>query len=45
MTERKHCADCALDYSDEAAHTLVHDAVVAATASVPTGEVPQPHQA
>ena len=46
MTERKHCTDCDLDYSDEAAHQLVHEAVAAATPSAPTGDViAQPQQA
>jgi hypothetical protein len=46
MNDRKHCSDCALDYTDETAHQLVHEAV----ASVPsTGaaseETSQPQQA
>ena len=46
MTKRMHCTDCALDYSDEAAHRLVHDAVAAATAPPATGDMtPQPQQA
>ncbi len=45
MSERKHCAECALAYSDEASHKLVHDAVLATARSVDTptsGEILQP---
>ncbi len=45
MNDRKHCAECALAYSDEASHKLVHDAVLASTQSVDTpagGEILQP---
>ncbi len=46
MTDRKQCTDCQLDYSDEAAHRLVHDAVTAAAAALPAGAAtPQPQVA
>lgn len=35
MNERKHCADCDLEYSDEASHKLVHDAVATVQSADP----------
>jgi hypothetical protein len=44
MNDRKHCDECELEYSDEASHRLVHDAVLASTRRVdepPEVEIPQ----
>ncbi len=35
MNDRKHCADCDLEYSDEASHKLVHEAVATVRSADP----------
>ena len=43
MTDRKHCTDCELDYTDEASHQLVHQVVAAAQTLEPaSSELAEP---
>ncbi len=46
MNDRRHCIDCALDYTDETAHQPVHAAVASvASPGATSEETSQPLQA